>query len=125
MRNRLLLAGFGLAVPLLAHHSISGTYDTHQQVKIEGTLVDFNFRNPHSFVELDGKDPKTGQATRFSVEWGSIKRLKRQGIAKETLKPGDRLVILGNPARKTGNHTLHMVGAVRKADGWTWGRVVN
>jgi len=124
MRNRLLLVSFGLAVPLLAHHSISGTYYTDQQIKIEGKLVEFNLRNPHSFVELEGKDPKTGQPTRFSFEWGSVKRLERAGIAKETLKPGDWLVILGNPSRKAGDRTLHMMGAVRKGDGWKWGRTV-
>ena len=116
----LLLSG----APLLAHHSISGAYYTDQQVKIEGTIVEFNYRSPHAFVELDGTDPKTGASTRFGVEWASVKRLERAGIGKETLKPGDRLVILGNPSRKTGDSTLHMVGAIRKADGWKWGQAV-
>jgi hypothetical protein len=113
-----------VALPLLAHHSISGAYYTDQQTKIEGTIVEFNYRNPHAFLELDGRDPKTGAPTHFTVEWGSVKRLEREGVSKETLHPGDHLVILGNPARKTGDRTLHMVGATRKGDGWHWGRVV-
>ena len=124
MRRKLAIAILLSGAPLVAHHSISGTYYTDQQVKIEGTLVEFNYRNPHSFVQLDGNDPKTGAPTRFGVEWASVKRLERAGIVKETLKPGDRLVILGNPSRTTGDRTLHMVGAVRKIDGWKWGQTV-
>jgi uncharacterized protein DUF6152 len=124
MRKLFAAALLFSGAPLGAHHSISGAYYTDQQVKIEGTLVEFNYRNPHSFVQLEGNDPKTGAPTRFGVEWASVKRLERAGIVKETLKPGDYLVILGNPSRTSGDRTLHMVGAARKADGWKWGQAV-
>lgn len=119
----LLAAALG-GVPLLAHHSISGAYYRDQQMKIEGTLVEFNYRNPHAFLELDGKDPKTGEVRRFNVEWGSVKRLERQGIVKDTLKAGDHLVVIGNPSRKDGDRMLHMVGVARKGDGWKWGQAI-
>jgi hypothetical protein len=112
------------ALPLAAHHSISGAYFTDQQTRVEGTVVDFNFRNPHALVELEGPDPKTGQPRHWAIEWGSVKRLGRNGISKETLKPGDHIVVLGNPSRTTGDSMLHMVGASRMSDGWKWGRSV-
>jgi hypothetical protein len=116
----LLISG----VPLAAHHSISGAYKTEERIKIEGTVVAFSFRDPHSFLELSGPDPKTGAPVNFNLEWGSVLRLERDHISKETLKSGDHLVVLANPSRKSSDPTLHLVGVRRKSDGWTWGRRV-
>ena len=123
MRRIIAASLFLSGLPMLAHHSISGAYYTDQRIKVEGTLVEFNLRDPHSFVEVSGKDPKTGAPTMFNIEWGSVQRLGRDGISKDSLKPGDRLVLIGNPSRKAGDATLHLVGVQRKSDGWKWGRM--
>ena len=52
-----LVAGvLACAAQLYAHHSFTATYHEDQTVKIEGKLIQFQFRNPHSFVQvLDDK----------------------------------------------------------------------
>ena len=39
-----------------AHHSQAAQYDTSKQVRIEGTLVQFQFRNPHTFIQIEAPD---------------------------------------------------------------------
>ena len=55
-----ILAGVGLAgsIPLLAHHSFAATYFEDKTQTVEGDLVQFVFRNPHSFVHLEAPDEK-------------------------------------------------------------------
>ncbi|OFV93693.1 MAG: hypothetical protein A3H95_06345, partial [Acidobacteria bacterium RIFCSPLOWO2_02_FULL_64_15] len=96
----LLLAAAALmaVVPAYAHHSFAATYFEDKTQSIEGELVQFLFRNPHSFVHVEAKDEK-GQVIRWSVEWGAGLQLNRQGVTRETLKPGDHVIITGNPGR--------------------------
>jgi Family of unknown function (DUF6152) len=103
-----------------AHHSFAATYFEDQKVTVEGELVQFLYRNPHSFVHVEVKD-KTGQTVRWAVEWGAGGQLGRQGVTRETLKPGDHVIIVGNPGRNPEDHRLRMVNITRPADGWKWG----
>jgi hypothetical protein len=120
----LTVALLATAAPLFSHHSISGAYFTDQQVRVEGTVVEFNYRNPHSTMEIQGIDPKSGQPKRWGIEWGSLKRLERDGVSKDSIKNGDHILLLGNPSRTVGDKMLWMVGVIRKADGWKWGKSV-
>jgi hypothetical protein len=110
---------------LYAHHSFAATYFEDQKVTIEGNLVQFLYRNPHSFIQVEGKqtDPKGGgdEMVRWSIEWGAGGALGRQGVTRDTLKPGDKVVIVGNPGRNPEDHRLRMVSITRPADGWKWG----
>lgn len=103
----------------LAHHSFAATYFEEKTQKVEGNLVQFQYRNPHSFVQVEAPDEK-GVTQRWLVEWGAGGQLVRQGITRETLKPGDRLVIIGNPGRFPDDHRLRMVSITRLSDGWKW-----
>ena len=47
-----LVAAFLSSMTVYAHHSMAAQYDTGKQVKVEGTLVQFQFRNPHTFVQI-------------------------------------------------------------------------
>jgi hypothetical protein len=127
MPAKLLIVLGGIAValtalPLFAHHSFASTYFEDQDVTIEGSVAEFNYRSPHSFLHVDVPDSKTGATVRWSVEWASVERLSRAGVAKDTLKPGDRVVILGHPGRIAEEHRLHMQSITRPADGWKWNR---
>ena len=118
----LLVAAAALlsGIQLYAHHSFAATYFEDKQQTIEGDLVQFLFRNPHSFVHVEGKDEK-GETVRYAIEWGGGGALGRQGVTRETLKPGDHVVIVGNPGRNPDDHRLRMVRLKRTSDGWTWG----
>jgi hypothetical protein len=63
-----------------------------------------------------------GQMQRFSAEWANPNRLTREGISKDTLRPGDRLIVRGSPGRNASEYRLHLKGIERPADGWRWGR---
>ena len=113
------------AAPLLAHHSFAATYFEDQRATVQGTLVEFVYRSPHSFVTVDVTDPKTRGVVRWTVEWASTKRLEREGVNRDTLKPGDQVTILGHPGRITDEHRLHMWGISRPSDGWKWGHAID
>jgi hypothetical protein len=103
-----------------AHHSFAATYLEDQSVSIEGELVQFLFRNPHSFVHVMVKE-KDGTTTRYAVEWGGAGQLGGQGVTRETLKPGDHVVISGAPGRNPADHRIRMVSLRRPKDGFGWG----
>ena len=116
-----------LAVALLAasqaraHHSFAATYLEDRTMQIEGKLVQFQFRNPHSFIHLEVKDEK-GQVVRWSVEWGGAGQLGSQGVTNETLKYGDIVTIIGNPGRVAEDHRIRMLSLRRKSDNFGWGQ---
>src|SRR6266511_5261851 len=117
----LLVAGAcGLGTKAYAHHSFAATYLEDQSVTIEGELVQFLFRNPHSFVHVMVKD-KDGNMVRYAVEWGGAGQLGGQGVTRETLKAGDHVVISGAPGRNPADHRIRMVTLHLPKDGFGWG----
>jgi hypothetical protein len=108
-----------------AHHSFAATYLEDQTVTIEGQLVQFLFRNPHSFVHVNVKQPD-GTLIRYAVEWGGAGQLGGQGVTRETLKPGDRVQITGAPGRNPTDHRVRMVSLYRPKTATSpelqWGR---
>ena len=122
-RRTLLLAALAALVwtaPAYAHHSFAATYFEDKTQKIEGTLVQFLFRNPHSFVHVEVPG-ENGAVLRWSVEWGGGGQLGREGVTRETLKPGDHVIVVGNPGRNAQDYRLRMVTITRPKDGWKWG----
>lgn len=105
----------------LAHHSFAATYLEDQSVTIEGDLVQFLLRNPHSFVHVMVKEPD-GSVQRYVVEWGSPAQLAAR-VTRDTLKPGDRVVITGNPGRNAGDRRVRLLTVKRSSDGWSWGLI--
>jgi hypothetical protein len=103
-----------------AHHSFAATYLEDQTVTIEGDLVQFLFRNPHSFVHVSVTQ-KDGSMVRYAIEWGGAAQLGGQGVTRETLKLGDKLVISGNPGRNPADHRVRMTTLRRPSDGLSWG----
>jgi len=114
-----LLATLGGAVQ--AHHSFTATYFEDRTVEIQGKLLQFLFRNPHSFVHVEVADEK-GEMHRWAVEWGGAGTLANQGVTNQTLHVGDIVTISGNPGREAGDYRLRMQFLRRPADGFEWGR---
>jgi hypothetical protein len=114
------LVALALTTQALAHHSFAATYMEDQSVTIEGQLVQFLLRNPHSFVHVMVKE-KDGTTSRYVVEWGSPTQLGGQGVTRDTLKPGDYVVISGNPGRDPADHRVRLLQFKRPKDGWSWG----
>ena len=122
MRTFLLVIGVALiaGTAAYAHHSYAATYDVTKEVKLEGKLVQFVMRNPHSFVHMEAPD-EHGELKRWAVEWAGTAQLGAQGVKRESLKVGDEIVIMGRPSRVAGEFRVLMVSLKRPRDGFGWG----
>jgi Family of unknown function (DUF6152) len=114
-----LLVGAGAAAPLSSHHSFAAHYFEEQSVTITGDVVEFEYRSPHAWVHVNAADER-GTMRRYGAEWQNPNRLNQQGITRDTLKPGDRVVVIGSPGRTAGEYKIHLKGIERPADGWHW-----
>lgn len=88
-----------LALPALAHHGVAPHYDDGKQVTIDGTVAEFRFINPHSFVYLRvaGAD---GTEAVWHCEMASRSVLARNGLTQETFAVGRHVRITGSQARQ-------------------------
>jgi hypothetical protein len=122
MRTRLVLIGALVVaggIPLAGHHAFAAYYFEDQSVSIEGDVVELDYRNPHAWVHIHAVDVG-GRVQRVSAEWASPGRLSQQGVHKETLKPGDRVIITGSPSRNESEYKMHLKAIERRGDGWKW-----
>jgi len=108
-----------LTVPAgYAHHSITAMYAEESRITLEGEVTQFEFRNPHPVIHLAvaGKD---GRREEWLLEWSSKTRLDSRGYTATVLKPGDRVVVTGGPARD-GSKGLFVGRLQRPADGFEY-----
>jgi hypothetical protein len=92
-----------------------------KQIKLDGKIVQFVYRNPHSFVHIEAPDPE-GKTQRWAVEWGGTAQLTAANITRESLKVGDKVAIVARPSRVPNEYRVLMVNLTRPSDGFTWGR---
>lgn len=90
----LLLAA---ASPSFAHHGTAG-YDMSKIVTLNGTVVKYEWSNPHVILYLDTKDDK-GQPQHWSLEFGAPLLMKRLGWTGTSMKPGDQIVAEAHPSK--------------------------
>ena len=86
-----LLAGVALVVTggaVFAHHSFA-MFDTDHPMELQGTVTEFKFTSPHTFILLEVKGTD-GSSTTWNLEGASPSALVREGWASKTLKAGDR-----------------------------------
>ena len=107
-----------LALPALGHHS-NAMFDLEKVIELKGTIKEFQFTNPHTWVQVVVKDDK-GMDQEWSLEWGSPNNLGRQGIRPSSLPAGTKVTIRTSPM-KDGSPGGMFVGA-QFADGSTLGR---
>jgi len=121
MANRTpLVAGMVLcASSAFAHHSLDKTYDLKTEIRMQGRLLQVLLRNPHSFLQLEVPDAQ-GVPQRWSLEWKGSGSLAKSSILRDTLKPGDALVVTVNPGRTPGDHRGVLTTLQRPSDGLAW-----
>jgi hypothetical protein len=90
-------ASLAAAAPAHAHHSFA-SFDLTRLVRVNGVVAEFQWTNPHAWVELDVTRPD-GTVERWGVEFNSPNNLTRQGWKRDTLKPGDAVSFVVNPMR--------------------------
>ena len=103
----------------LAHHS-PVMFDRTQPVTLTGTVREFQWTNPHSYIQLVVKNDQ-GQDEEWSLEMAAPTYLYNLGWRPSTVKTGDTLTVTVAPLRKGGKGGL-LLKAVT-ADGKPIGRV--
>lgn len=98
-----------------AHHSISGVYDSSQPVTLEGTIAQYQYVNPHPYMLVDVR--RDGAVERWHFELDNRGELAAIGITEHTFRPGDRVVVVGSPARREPRR-LYIERLDRPADGF-------
>jgi len=119
-------AAAALALALLAgqaqaHHSFA-MFDRTHDVVLKGTVREFQWTNPHSFIELEVADPQ-GAVTTYSIEMNSPNNLTRQGWKSSSLKAGDKVLLTMAPLRDGSKGGLFL--AVQLPDGRVLGDVAH
>ena len=80
----------------MAHHSFA-MFDQQNERWIEGTVAEFQWTNPHTFIQVSV--PQDGRQVIWSLEGGSPNILSRNGWRRTALQPGDRVRVLIYPLR--------------------------
>jgi len=114
-----------LALPAGAHHS-TAAFDSTRVVKIEGTITQFRWINPHASIKIDGTTAGDDPDGVWTVEMTAPNVLINEGWTRTALKVGDKVTMYVNPLRtkvtlNDGSTGGLYVGVVL-ADGRTLGR---
>ena len=93
-----------LAAPAAAHHNFAAHYIGDEIIEHTGVVTRFRFINPHARVYIEFVDAN-GERQEWMAEGDASVALRRSGWAPDQIKPGDRVRIVGNPARN-GTNTM-------------------
>src|SRR5688572_10112044 len=99
IRARAIVAAGALLVTAgaFAHHSFA-MFDRDKEVVLTGTVREFQWTNPHAFIEINVPNGK-GELEHYSIEMNSPNNLTRQGWKSSMLKNSDKVVVTMNPLR--------------------------
>jgi phage-related protein len=115
---QMMKRGWGLAsavmvawmvAPVQAHHSFA-MFDMTKSVVLKGTVTEFQWTNPHSWLQVKVLD-EHGESTEWSIELGSLSGLRQAGWKPRTFQPGDKVTVTAHPLRdgKKGGSLVSVV----------------
>ena len=111
----LLLAATVIAgLPLAAHHGRGATFDMKKQLTLKGTVSQVRWQNPHVLISIDVID-EAGQVVTWTFENSNVHTLATQGYNRNTLKIGQPVTAVLNPA--ANGAPLGIIVKVILADG--------
>ena len=85
-------------VPAFAHHSFA-MFDAEKTITLSGTVKEFEWTNPHSWLRVNVKDDKTGKQALWALELSSPARLTTMGMHADSVKPGDTVSVTFHPMK--------------------------
>jgi len=91
------LLSLAVAGSAWAHHSFA-MFDLEKQVTVEGAVKEFQWTNPHCWLQVMVPDGKGGEQE-WSFEMGGLGMLARTGWKSSTVKPGDKVTVVMNPLK--------------------------
>jgi len=107
------LAASAVTAPVLAHHS-GAMFDATREVTLTGTVKEFQYTNPHSWLLVDVKGAD-GKVTTWGFEAEGPSTLTRAGIRRSDFVAGTPITIKGNPHRD-GRSAATWASATRLSD---------
>jgi hypothetical protein len=116
-----LVAVVAIGTRAAAHHSFATYYLEGESIELEGDVVEFQYRNPHSWVFVNAPD-SFGRMQTWAAEWTGRAGLERAGVTKDTLRVGDRVRVWAAPNRNPTDTRVHLKRIERPRDHWTWGQ---
>ena len=96
----LLLGSFALA-----HHSVNH-FATDRWVTLQGSVLEYEYRNPHIFVRFNAID-EFGEVHEWEVEGQGISLLRPRGLGPNSIAPGDVITVIANPHKDTDSRLLN------------------
>jgi hypothetical protein len=117
LKAALMVAAAALAAAgtAQAHHSFA-MFDQEHPIEIAGTVVEFRYTSPHSFILL-GVPDKGGAGAVWNLEGPAPSILSRDGMSAKSIKPGDELILMVDPLRSGAPGGAWSVTRTRFKDG--------
>jgi hypothetical protein len=99
----LAVVAVAAAVAAQAHHSFAVFFDDSKVIKIQGTVTEFQFRNPHGIIRMTVRDAQGAEQV-WKAETNSPSILERRGWTRDSIKNGDVVIVEGWPSRDGSNY---------------------
>ena len=87
-----------ISAPAFAHHSFA-MFDADKTVTMTGTVKEFEWTNPHSWLRIMVQDQATGKPVQWALELGSPVQQQRVGWKPDSVKPGDTVTVTIHPLK--------------------------
>jgi hypothetical protein len=92
------IAAVAIAAPAFAHHSFA-MFDAEKTLTMKGTVKEFEWTNPHSWLRVTVMDEKTGKPLLWALEMSSPARLTTMGMHANSVRVGDEVSVTFHPMR--------------------------
>jgi len=92
------IAVAAMSAPAVAHHSFA-MFDAEKTVTMQGTVKEFEWVNPHSWLRIMVNDERIGKPVLWAIELSSPGRLVTMGMRADSVKPGDAVSVTIHPMK--------------------------
>jgi hypothetical protein len=92
------IAAVAFAAPAFAHHSFA-MFDATKTVTLKGSVKEFEWTNPHSWLRVNVVDEKTGKPLLWALEMSSPARLTTMGMHSDSVHAGDTVSVTFHPMK--------------------------
>jgi hypothetical protein len=87
-----------IAMPAFAHHSFA-MFDTSKTITLKGTVKEYEWTNPHSWLRVMLPDQASGKQLQWALEMSSPARQATLGMTPDTVRPGDVVTVTFHPLK--------------------------
>jgi hypothetical protein len=108
-----------LSLCRFAHHSFA-MFDQEKTVTLRGTVKEFEWTSPHTWLRVMVVDQATGKPLQYAMEMGSVARSTYDGWKRDSVKPGDTVTVSIHPLKDGSRGGMYL--SAELADGHKFGR---